>query len=49
MGESGNTETALRISPDMIRKGLTLHGSWHYNMQDTPTAMRMIGELGSPA
>ncbi len=39
-------ETPLRISPDMIRKGLTLIGSWHYNMQDTPTIMALIGKLG---
>ena len=24
----------IKISPDMIRKGLTLHGSWHYNLAD---------------
>ena len=39
-------ETPLRISPDMIRKGLTLRGSWHYNMQDTPTIMALISRLG---
>jgi len=39
-------ETPLRISPDMIRKGLTLIGSWHYNMQDTPTIMALIRTLG---
>ncbi|MEZ4867649.1 MAG: zinc-binding dehydrogenase [Caldilineaceae bacterium] len=41
-----NDETPLRISPDMIRKGLTLRGSWHYNMRDTPAMMAMIGHLG---
>ena len=35
VGES-NADTPLRISPDMIRKGLTLIGSWHYNMKETP-------------
>lgn len=47
VGESGSAESVLRVSPDMIRKGLTLHGSWHYNMQETPAIMRMIGHLGS--
>lgn len=32
----------LRISPDMIRKGLTLHGSWHYNLNDFPLIMKVI-------
>ena len=39
-------DTPLRISPDMIRKGLTLVGSWHYNMKDTPTMMALIGKVG---
>lgn len=39
-------DTPLRISPDMIRKGLTLIGSWHYNMKDTPTIMALIGKVG---
>lgn len=38
--------TPLYISPDMIRKGLTLLGSWHYKMQDTPTIMKLIGGVG---
>ena len=45
VGES-SADTPLRISPDMIRKGLVLIGSWHYNMQDTPRMMAMIGQLG---
>lgn len=40
-------ETPLRISPDMIRKGLTLTGAWHYNMKDTPTLLAMIGKLSA--
>ena len=32
----------LQISPDMIRKGLTLIGSWHYNLADFPQLMRVI-------
>ncbi|MFZ4664234.1 MAG: alcohol dehydrogenase, partial [Caldilineaceae bacterium] len=39
-------ETPLRISPDMIRKGLTLIGSWHYNMKDTPTMMALVAKVG---
>ncbi|MCY3831365.1 MAG: zinc-binding dehydrogenase [Chloroflexi bacterium] len=39
-------DTPLRISPDMIRKGLTLIGSWHYNMADSPRIMTTIGEIG---
>lgn len=34
----------LRISPDMIRKGLTLFGSWHYNLNDYPKIMQVIQE-----
>ena len=45
VGES-QAETPLVISPDMIRKGLTLVGSWHYNLKDTPTIMRIIQEVG---
>ena len=30
------------MSSDMIRKGLSLHGSWHYNMADTPQILRVI-------
>ena len=41
-----NDDTALRISPDMIRKGLTLIGSWHYNMADSLRMMDMIAEIG---
>ena len=40
-------ETPLRISNDMIRKGLTLIGSWHFNLADTPRVMKMIGEIGA--
>lgn len=39
-------DTPLRISADMIRKGLKLMGSWHFNMADTPRMMRMISEVG---
>ncbi len=32
----------LRISPDMIRKGLTLIGSWHYNRALVERVLRVI-------
>ena len=43
VGESG-ADTPVRISPDMIRKGLTLVGSWHYNLKDTPKMMDIIAD-----
>ncbi len=39
-------DTPLHISNDMIRKGLNLIGSWHFNMADSPRMMAMIGEIG---
>lgn len=35
-------DTPLRISPDMIRKGITLIGSWHYNLNLTSKIMHVI-------
>ncbi len=32
----------LRISPDLIRTGLMLIGSWHYNLNDYPRIMQVI-------
>ncbi len=32
----------LRISPDMLRKGLALHGIWHYNLALFPKVMQVI-------
>jgi len=43
IGECGD-DLAIRISPDMIRKGLTLFGSWHYNLGDYPVIMKVIRE-----
>lgn len=42
----GETDDALtiRISQDMIRRGLTLVGSWLYNMADFPKVMKVIQE-----
>jgi threonine dehydrogenase-like Zn-dependent dehydrogenase len=44
VGEAG--ELAVQVSNDLIRKGLTLHGVWHYNLADTPQVMRLIAEAG---
>ena len=46
VGECGD-DTPLRISDDMIRKGLRLVGSWHYNLADAPRLMRAISEVGA--
>lgn len=35
-------ELKLKISPDMIRNGLTLIGSWHYNLADFAKLMQVI-------
>ena len=43
VGET-NDELAIRISPDMVRKGLTLVGSWLYNMADYSKVMQVIEE-----
>lgn len=34
----------IRVSPDMIRKGLTIRGSWHYNLRLYPKIMQVIQE-----
>jgi L-iditol 2-dehydrogenase len=33
VGESSQ-ETILKVSPDLLRKAITLYGSWHYNLVD---------------
>lgn len=42
VGESGQDDTPIQVSTDMLRKGLSLHGSWHYNLADTPHILRVI-------
>ena len=37
-----NDDTPLRVSPDLIRKGLTLIGSWHYNLNLFDQIMHVI-------
>ena len=39
-----NDELNVHVSPDLIRKGLTLMGSWHYNLNDYPKIMQVIQE-----
>jgi len=41
VGECGD-ELSIRVSPDMIRKGLTVRGSWHYNLNLYPKVMQVI-------
>ncbi len=40
VGEGG--ELTLDVSRDMLRKGLTLHGSWHYSIADAPELFEVI-------
>jgi L-iditol 2-dehydrogenase len=37
-----NDDLPIKVSPDMIRKGLTLIGSWHYNLAYYPRIMQVI-------
>jgi len=43
VGETGD-KLAIRVSPDLIRKGLTIVGSWLYNMGDYAKVMQVIQE-----
>nr|HMN27628.1 hypothetical protein [Caldilineaceae bacterium] len=43
IGECQN-ELAIKVSPDLIRKGLTVMGGWHYNLKDFPLVMQVIRE-----
>ena len=40
VGEGG--DVSINVSNDMIRKGLTLHGVWHWNLGDAPRMMQVI-------
>ena len=44
VGEGGPLE--IDVSRDLIRKGLTLHGSWHWNLPDVPKLMQVIRRSG---
>jgi threonine dehydrogenase-like Zn-dependent dehydrogenase len=35
-------ELAIRVSPDLITKGLTIFGAWHYRLQDYPRIVQTI-------
>jgi len=37
-----HAETPIVVSRDMIRKGIHLIGSWHYNLNDYPDLMKVI-------
>lgn len=41
----GSADTALRVSSDLLRKGLTLHGCWHYNLALYPRVLQTIREF----
>lgn len=43
VGECGQ-DLAIRISPDLIRTGITILGSWHYNLNLYPRLMQVIEE-----
>jgi L-iditol 2-dehydrogenase len=37
-----NTETPIVVSRDLLRKGIQLMGSWHYNLNDLPKVVEVI-------
>jgi L-iditol 2-dehydrogenase len=43
IGECGE-DLAIKASPDFIRKGITLMGQWHYNLNGTFKIMKVICE-----
>lgn len=43
VGEGG--ELSLHVSRDMLRKGLTLHGNWHYNLADGPRVLELVRQV----
>jgi len=44
VGEGG--ELAVNVSADLLRKGLTLHGSWHWNLHLWPRLLQVIRGSG---
>jgi L-iditol 2-dehydrogenase len=46
VGESSQ-ETPIEASRDLIRKGLTIMGSWHYNMGTTTRILEVIADNGT--
>ncbi len=45
VGEGG--EFTVHVSSDLLRKGLTLHGQWHYNLGDAPRILEVIRRSGA--
>jgi threonine dehydrogenase-like Zn-dependent dehydrogenase len=43
VGESTD-DLPIRVGPDLLRKGLTIIGSWHYNLRYFPAIMQVIQE-----
>ncbi|MEK5060549.1 zinc-binding dehydrogenase [Paenibacillus sp. FSL H7-0326] len=37
-----HAETPIRISQDLLRKGIRLIGSWHYNLREYPQLIKLI-------
>ena len=44
VGESDDLN--IKVSDDMIRKGLTLIGAWHYNLEYVPKLMQIVQRSG---
>lgn len=42
VGECYDRKLEITVSPDLIRKGLTLHGCWHYNLAHYGRVMDVI-------
>lgn len=42
VGENWSDSLGINVSNDLIRKGLTLRGVWHYNLADFPKIMQVI-------
>jgi L-iditol 2-dehydrogenase len=45
IGEGGNL--TLHVSNHLLRKGLTLHGAWHWNRRDAARLWQIIKEQGA--
>jgi L-iditol 2-dehydrogenase len=42
VGESG--DLTVKVSDQLIRKGLSLHGIWHYNIKNIPMLFKVAGK-----
>jgi L-iditol 2-dehydrogenase len=45
VGEGG--DLTVHVSRDLLRKGLTLHGQWHWNLRDASRLMEVIRRAGA--